>query len=664
MNVRTPRRNPRVAGLPASGALDSRSLQAEIIDPVRSIVLLASCLCAVSAWGQQFIQLPPPPASAEPATDTFRFVSDGPRGPGWSRPNEIARKYFHDNLTGLFERTLVLDNEIPQDATLRWIFTGPHAGFTVELTSDKIRILERYYDSMAMYDGQGNYPDKTVRSIERQYEGSARTLTVIADAHLAVRVLVNGQQIIEAPLLFDVTRHQLMLAAPRTAHELVAGKLVQPDVKMAVTTIDPKQVFQTMLGFGGSPSIAAYDELSENGKRMYWQIIKRYNLLISREYPMGEELKPDMSNLTDVNDATPHYYGDNFPNSEVSNFTYNKQIQQMGGHIIYELWALPKWATEPYKGSAVIDAWNKALTDVANPQEYARIIVEYCRRAQAATGEPPLIVGLENEVDQPPAVFNAMAVAVRNALDQAGFNHVKIHMADAPFMFQGIQRAENLRNDPAAWHDIDYTAVHEYDFQNFMANPDMYDARMEAMHKASDGKPFLATEICFNDPHYQEPSFRIAFDAAQLYYKNLTILDAEALLYCWTILDVEQPSFAGSRAIIAPDRTDGWIPVPSSFELRVLGAYSRHILEGMKRVAVQSSDPELMTTAFIDAKDETLVMVNRGVEPRKVTVNGASHPWLQMERAGLEEANEVSAVPSEIIVQPGEIVVLSTIAAE
>ncbi|HEV2278377.1 MAG TPA: hypothetical protein VGS02_09390 [Acidobacteriaceae bacterium] len=626
--------------------------------------LFALFFCAVTACAQQAIPLPTPPTQTGPAADSFRFVSDGPRALGWSRADVIPRKYFHENLPALFERTLTLDTEMPERATLRWIFTGPHAGFTVTLTADKVQIAERYYDSMALYTGEGNYPEKTVSTVERQFEGHAQSLTVVADSHLAVRVLVNGEQLIEAPLTFDVTRHQLMLAASRSAHDVVAGTLVAPEVQTATVTIDPGQIFQTMLGFGGSPSITSYDELSPAGKQQYWQMLKRYNLLISREYPMGEALKPDMSNLADPNDATPHYYGDNFPNSELTSFDYNKHIQQMGGSIIYELWALPTWATEPYHGPRVIDTWNKTVRQVANPESYARIIVEYCRKEQAATGAPPMIVGLENEVDQPPAVFDAMAVAVRKALDQAGFTQVKIHMADASYMAKGIQRALDLRKDPAAWRVIDYSATHEYDFQEFMANPDMYDARMNAMHQAAAGKPYLATEICFNDAHYQELSYRIAFQAAQLYYKNLTTLDAEAILYCWTLLDVEQPSFAGSRALMAPDRTKGWIPVPSSFELRVLGAYSRHILKGMKRVGASTSDPDLLTTAFTGEGNETLVMVNRGTAARKITVNGASHPWAEMERTGLEEPNEVSAVPDQIIVRPGEIVVLSTIKAE
>jgi hypothetical protein len=624
----------------------------------------ASLFFASTLFAQQAIQLPVAPASTAPAADSFRFVSDGPTGPGWSRPDEIARKYFHENLPALFERTITLNADMPPRATLRWIFTGLHAGFTVELTSSKLRIAERYYDSMGLYEGAGSYPEKNTFVDERQYTGEPRTLTVIADSHLAVKVLLNGQRILTAPLLFDVSRHQLMLAAPRSTHEVVEGALLLPDVKRSTVTINPSDVHQTMLGFGGSPSMPAYAELSDEGKRQYWQILKRYNLLIHREYPMGTQLKPDLSNLDDLRDATPHYYGDNFPNSEVSNFDYSRHIVDLGGSVIYELWALPSWATVPYSGPSQTDTWNKSIKRVANPDEYARIVVEYCRKAQAATGAAPLIVGVENEVDQPPQVFSAMAVALRRELDKAGFTHTQIHMADASFMTLGIQRADELSKDAGAWHDLDYATTHEYDFQEFAANPDMYDARMRAMHEAARGKPFLASEICFNDPHLQEPSYRVAFAAAQLYHKNLTVLDAVAILYCWTILDVEQPTFGGSRSLLVPDRINGWAPVASSFELRVLGAYSRHILKGMKRIGVESPDPDLLATAFAGDGQETLVLVNRSSAPRKIAVQGADHAWTEMERTDLEEANAVSAVPSDLIVQPGEIVVLSTIKAE
>jgi O-glycosyl hydrolase len=631
---------------------------------MRWIVLFASLAVAAGASAQLAVPLPPPPAVTASAADTFQFVSDGPAGPGWSRPDEIARKYFHENLTALFERTLTFDAALPQRTTLRWIFTGPRAGLTIELTSNKVRIMERYYDSMALYEGQGNFPEKTTFTDERQFTGDARSLTVIADAHLAVRVQVNGQQILEAPLLFDLTRHQLMLVASRTAHLIVSGSLVKPDLKNSTITIDASQVHQTMLGFGGSPSSAAYAELSDEGKRAYWQILKRYNLLLSREYPMGTELKPDLSNLENLADATPHYYGDNFPNSELSNFDYSRHVFDLGGSIIYELWALPSWATVPNNGPHATDTWNKPIKRVANPEEYARLIVTYCKKAQAATGSAPAIVGIENEVDQPPEVFSAMALTLRRELDKAGFTATKIHMADASFMFLGIDRTTELRKNPEAWKAIDYSAVHEYDYQEFLANPDLYDARMKQMHAAADGKPFLATEICINDPHYQEPSYRIAFAVAQLYHKNLTELDAIALMYCWLLLDVEQPTFAGSRSLLAPDRSRGWVPVPTSYQLRLIGAFSRHIVKGMQRIGVETGDPDLLATAFADGQHETLVVINRSDTARKLTVEGAARPWVEIERTGLEEENAISSVPAEVAVEPGEIVVLSTIKAE
>jgi O-glycosyl hydrolase len=630
---------------------------------MRWIGLAAFMICGASVWAQEAFVLPAPQGSSSAGGDAFHFVADGPIGPGWTRPDEIARKYFHEDLPALFERTLALNSEIPARTSLRWVFTGPHAGFTVELSSSKVRISERYYDSMGLYEGQGNYPEKKVLDEERQFIGHPQTLTVIADSHLAVRILVNGMQVLDAPLLFDVTRHQLLYAAPRTGHDVVDGVLLQPEMHAATVTITPQKTHQTMVGFGGSPSIPAYAGLSEDGKRTYWQMLKRYNLLLSREYPMGSELKPDLSNLDDLEAATPHYYGDNFPNGEVSSFEYNKHVIDLGGDVIYEMWALPSWATEEYNGPRTVDAWNKPVKRAAKPEEYARIVVEYCKEEQAKTGAAPLIVGIENEVEQPPAVFNAMVLALRRALDKAGFEKTRIHMADASYMFYGIERVRELRKDAAVWKAIDYAAVHEYDFQEFIANPDMYDERMRALHEASADKEFLATEICFNDPHYQEPSYRIAFAAAQLYHKNLTELDAVALMYCWLLLDVEQPTFGGSRSLMVPDRTVGSMPVTSSFELRVLGAYSRHILKGMQRVDVGTDGHELLTTAFADAKNETLILVNRGATVMKVKVQGNTRNWQQIERTGLEEENVVSTVPGDVEVQPGEIVVLSTVIA-
>lgn len=609
---------------------------------------------------QQAVELPQPKPVTQSVARNFRFASDGPIGPGWSRPDTIARVYFDEQLPALFHRTIQLDNDIPERTNLSWIFTGPHAGFTVELTSSKVRLLERFYDSTALRDS-GNYPDKVVRDDEQTYIGHPRSLTVIVDAHLSVQVLLNGQRVLMEPLVFDITRHQLMFSGPRNEHLTLSGALLAESPEDANITMSPTKVHQSMLGFGGSPSIPTYAELSEQGKRMYWDILRRYNLLVDREYPMGTQLKQDLSNADDLHDATPHYYGDNFPNGEVSDFDYSRHTLELGGMVLYEMWALPSWAVEAYtpQGKPIIDAWGKPVRKAAKPGVYARIIVDFCRKAKERSGAAPEIIGIENEVEQPAEIFAAMTAAVRKALDAAGFQSTKIQMADAPYVWMAIGRINDAKKFPDEWRTIDFTAAHQYDYQEFLANPDMYDARLHGMHAASLDKPFLATEICLNDASFQEPSYRIALQVGQLYQKDLTEADAEMLLYCWLILDVEQPTFGSSRSLLIPDRSNHEIPVASSFQLRVLGAFSRHVLKGMHRIESDSANHDLLTAAFTDGTRNTLIVLNRSTSAQRLHLDWAGTHWTELERTNFYSENIDSSAPSDIIVAPGEIITLS-----
>jgi hypothetical protein len=198
--------------------IKGRSTANELRVDGRALCLWAAVLIApVWMFGQQAVPLPAAPATSKAVLQRFAFASDGPTGPGWSRPDEIARSYVHEDLPALFSRTVTFDAAMPARTKLDWIFTGPHAGMTVELTSSRVRVFERYYDSMGLYSA-GNYPEKIVRDDERAYTGDARTLTVVVDAHLSVRVLLNGETLLVQPLTFDLTRHQLMFSGPRAEH--------------------------------------------------------------------------------------------------------------------------------------------------------------------------------------------------------------------------------------------------------------------------------------------------------------------------------------------------------------------------------------------------------------------------------------------------------------
>ncbi|QHS50515.1 hypothetical protein [Edaphobacter sp. 12200R-103] len=620
--------------------------------------------CACFATAQEAIRLPEAKASTGSSVQRFEFASDGPKGPGWTRPDQIARVYIRESLPALFQRTIRLDDDMPSTGKLSWIFTGPRAGLTVELTKSGVRLYERYYDSTGLAE-TGSYPEKIIRDEARAYVGHPRLLTVIVDAHLSVRVLLNGETMLTEPLVFDLTRHQLMFSGPRNRHLTLSGDLLEDRPIDATVTVNPGKAHQTMIGFGGSPSIPAYAQLSEEGKQQYWKLIHRFNLLIDREYPMGTELKQDLSNVENLHEATPHYYGDNFPNSEVSDFEYSRHIRELGGQVLYEMWALPHWAIQSYtpQGKPIIDAWGRPVRSAAKPDVYARIVVEFCRRAQARSGAAPEIVGIQNEVEQAPEIYAAMTTAVRKALDAAGFQKTKIQMADAPYVWMATGRIRDLKRFPNAWKATDFTAAHQYDYQGFLANPDLYDDRLREIREASDGKPFLATEICLNDSHFQEPSYRLALQVGQLYQKDLTEVDAQMLLYCWLLLDVEQPTFGGSRSLLVPDRSQGQIPVASSFQLRVLGAFSRHVLKGMHRVETSVDNPDLLTAAFTDGQHSSVIVLNRSTHSQRLHLDWQGTRWSQMERTSFYAENEEKDLPQEMVIQPGEIVTLSNFRA-
>lgn len=100
----------------------------------------AACICFLAnicCAAQEVVRLREVKVASVPAMQRFQFASDGPTGPGWTRPDQIARFYLRESLPALFQRTIRLDGDVPAHTKLSWIFTGPHAGVTVELTDAK-----------------------------------------------------------------------------------------------------------------------------------------------------------------------------------------------------------------------------------------------------------------------------------------------------------------------------------------------------------------------------------------------------------------------------------------------------------------------------------------------------------------------------------------------
>jgi O-glycosyl hydrolase len=670
---------------PSSGATPDGHLQGRLSrrQALKSTLLSTFSLAACGAQQAPAAQQPPAVElpSLEPATAarklTFRFDSSIKKVELWGLGEVYPRVYFDEFLPALFDRTLMFDSFGlgGEGAGFNWIFTGERGGFTIRIEPTWLRVSERYYDSVGLVPLNertpgARFPERLWSQATVEYRGEVKAVQVTLDHQLKLGVALNGKKVFEQVCLQDVRRHQLSCDGKTVR---VEGALLEPEIQNATIQVDPSETRQTIIGFGGITIPTAYAMLSDEGKQKWWELLCEYNLLLHREYPMGTRLTAAQDNRDRIEDALPHYYADNFPNSEVSNFEYLKSLRRIQGRVLFEFWKLPSWA----KQADWKDATGVSHAGVADPGPYARAMVEYCRVSLERTGALPDFVGIQNELTQPAAIWQQMTLRLRQELDRAGFDKVKIHMQDASTVRQGLASAMAFQSSPRVWEAIDFSAVHLYDYQNSFNSPDQFDSTLEQWHLMTKDKPFLLTEICVNDSKYQTESYRLALAMGELYHKSLTLADASAICYCWLLLNVEEPSFGWTRTLFIPDPAHGFVPKPSSFQLRVFGAYSRRIRQGMHRVEVKSSNPDLLATAFAGHQGlATLVILNRSSKAQRTRISWPSAKFSYLEAVDPYQENTVSENPAsrqgspgdsgqdsqaELLVAPGSIVTLSSV---
>ncbi len=607
---------------------------------------IAACLLSVLSvvFGMAFGEsLPEWQLPTDVRVTTFELGEGKGEFHAWGRGRDL-RVFFDEFIPALFERTIVLDELVP-GTKLLWIFTGPLGGFTVTIDLSEVSLHQRYYDSFAfnhINKKNARHPEWQTTPEKPAFEGALKAVTVTMDHKLGLSVALNGRTVLHQECLFDFNRHQLRLA---DGEGNVKGKMLEPTPESTTVRINPAVRHQTMIGFGGIATPTAYAQLSAEGKHQWWKLVREYNLLIQREYPIGQRLNRQMDNWDVLADATPHYYGDNFPNGEISDFNYIKKIRKLGGKVWFEFWALPPWVA-------------------GDVEKYAEAMVRYCQVSKEKAGAPPDVVGIQNEVDQSTSMFHRMTLSLRRRLDESGFESVRIHMSDSGRLSGGIERAKKFLASEQAWAVIDYSATHMYDYQNFFTNPDEYDTRLMQWKELTVQKPFLSTELCINNSKYQWLTYRVALTMGQLYHKNLVLTDAAAICYCWTLLNVEQPSYGGTRSLCVPDRAHGFVPVASSYQLRIFGAYSRRIREGMIRIGAETDADDLLVSAFAgEGRVGTVVILNRSTKPRRLHIIWPGVKFTEMELTDPYHENDILKAPSgdEVTIAPGALVTLTNV---
>ena len=606
------------------------------------------------------------PAWTQPAGEAEPFeLGGGPVPQVWGGGGGITQRLFQGEfLPALFERTLVIHELELKGDSARWVFTGAQGGVTITITANEVAMTQRFYDSYGLFELKGRevkaqrHPEKRWLDDRVCYQGRLQAVTLTFDDKLHAALSLNGKEVARQACLLDVSQHQLQLIGQQGR---MKGAFLRPQASAATVRIDESERHQQIMGFGGITPPTAYAMLSPAGKRRWWERLAEYNLLIQREYPIGTQLNPQMDNWDVLADASPHYYGDNFPNGEISDFAYIKTLRRLGGHVLFEFWNLPAWAKQDWK-----DADGKVHKGAAQPQAYAKAMVEYCRASQAKAGSPPDVVGIQNEVEQPVPIWYQMALSLRQGLDQAGFKNVRIHLTDAGSLGGGLKRLEAFRQSHESWKITDYTATHMYDYQSYFERPDEFDAHLKRWRDLAAGRPFLSTELCVNSPKYQINSYRLALSMGQLYHKNMVLTDAVAICYCWTLLNVVQPSYGATRSLLVPAPALGFTPVASSSQLRVFGGFSRRVREGMVRIGAASSDPDMLVSAYADGKGrKSVVLLNRSIKPVAVRIENAGGSFQQMELVDPYHENEVVAAPAadgealRVLIEPGMITTLT-----
>lgn len=574
----------------------------------------------------------------------------------WGKGEVPLPWYAPETLPACFERHLAIDRldlfgGQPEwgGEHLRWTFTGSQGSLRLEVHGRKVVLVQSYHDSHGCYGsdpwqaGGNKHPEQVFATAGATVMvEEVRTLTVIRDRCHQVRVLVDGAEVLRQRCLLDLLRHQI----GGSGGAAVSGRLLAPEPVPVSVRIDPATAFQEMIGWGGITAGCTYRRMSPAARQEWWRIIAANNLLIQREYPTGQNLARSLDNWEVHADAMPHYYGDNFPNGETSDFAYNAAIRRLGGEVWFEMWKLSSWI-DPVDGG-----WHDRGGDIDHAA-YAEAMVAYCRASRDRSGAPPEMVGIQNEICQRRDQIPAMIRALRVALDAAGFQSVRIHMANSATIASGPRFIEAHRHDAGAWAMIDYAAVNQYDATPHYDDLDRYRPALAAFRAGTRDKDFLSPELSIIHPGMQHPGYAVALSAAQLIHDNLTVADARAVCWCWSLLDVEQPGYGWTRSLCVPDWSEGGMPKAGSRLLRVFASFSRFVRRGMRRIAVETGDPDLLATAWVAPGGErTLILINRGTAPRHLALGS----WSDLARWELTSPSQANAAIAAVeVLEPGAI---------
>jgi hypothetical protein len=176
----------------------------------------------------------------------------------WGRGWESKGVYPKELLPSLFSRKIVFDKLDLKDGELLWVFTGEKAGFTIQISKEKIRLFQRLYDSFGYHNISesqqfrfSRLAEKEFISAEIKYSGKLTSVSISYTHDLKINLYLNEKLVATQMCFFDVTRHQIRYTGKEGA---ISGTVLKSKIQVNEIFVNSKKKYQEIIGFGGITS--------------------------------------------------------------------------------------------------------------------------------------------------------------------------------------------------------------------------------------------------------------------------------------------------------------------------------------------------------------------------------------------------------------------------
>ena len=398
-----------------------------------------------------------------------------------------------------------------------------------------------------------------------------------------------------------------------------------------VVTVNPALRFQTIAGFGTSTRLFDDPHLTET----FDAATQRSAVLI----PTAEQARILSALYTDLHLTRSRYATD--PGVEVVNdnadpaFTdlsrFDFRWKRLDGHVEHVLAAKQFGLTMWYGSPIAIESW-MSHSDPAEYVEWAMAIIRRWR-TQGATLPYWSIVNEPGYKGDLPATFVRDAVKMLGVKLSAEAIPTRLVIPDDVNPEKALSQAQLILADPIARQYVGAIAFHLYDAVYPPALPNIGSLGELAGLARQYGIPLWMTE-------WYTPDW---FTWARTMHSMLADYNVAAVDYMWGFLG--QWESVGSQLITITHNGMSYTGFVKNKQYWTMGHYSRFIPPGAVRILATSSDPSVLTTAYLVADRLVVVALNTGGSEKSVQVAfGAGSPCVQVMTSERSSGSETARI--------------------